>query len=294
MRLTVAQALVRFLSVQEIERDGRRERFFAGCFGIFGHGNVAGLGQALMGGELPFHQARNEQSMVHVASGYARQKNRLGAYACTSSVGPGATNMVTGAALATINRLPVLLLPGDTFATRTPHPVLQQLEAPHDATLSVNDCFKPVSRYFERVQRPEQLIPAALEAMRVLTDPAETGAVTLALPEDVQTEAFEVPDAFLEPRVWTVFRQPAAAEAIARAADADPRRRAAADRGRRRRHLRRGDRRAARASRRRPGSRSPRRRPAAARCRATIPSASAPSAPPAPAPPTGWRARPTW
>ncbi len=220
MRLTVAQALVRFLSVQEIERDGRREKFFAGCFGIFGHGNVAGLGQALMGGELPFHQARNEQSMVHVASGYARQKNRLGAYACTSSVGPGATNMVTGAALATINRLPVLLLPGDTFATRTPHPVLQQLEAPHDATLSVNDCFKPVSRYFERVQRPEQLIPAALEAMRVLTDPAETGAVTLALPEDVQTEAFEVPDAFLEPRVWTVFRQPAAAEAIARAADA--------------------------------------------------------------------------
>ncbi len=212
MRLTVAQALVRFLAVQEIERDGRRERFFAGCFGIFGHGNVAGLGQALQenADALPFHQARNEQAMVHLAAGYARQKNRLGTFACTSSVGPGATNMVTGAALATINRLPVLLLPGDTFATRTPHPVLQQLEAPHDATLSVNDCFKPVSRYFERVQRPEQLIPAALEAMRVLTDPAETGAVTLALPEDVQTEAFEVPDAFLEPRVWTIFRQPAA------------------------------------------------------------------------------------
>ena len=220
MRMTVAQALVRFLAVQEVERDGRREKFFAGCFGIFGHGNVAGLGQALQEheAEFPFHQARNEQAMVHLAAGYARQKNRLGAYACTSSVGPGATNMVTGAALATINRLPVLLLPGDTFATRTPHPVLQQLEAPHDATLSVNDCFKPVSRYFERVERPEQLIPAALEAMRVLTDPAETGAVTLALPEDVQTEALEVPDAFLRARVWTIFRQPPAREAVARAA----------------------------------------------------------------------------
>jgi 3D-(3,5/4)-trihydroxycyclohexane-1,2-dione acylhydrolase (decyclizing) len=220
MRLTVAQALVRFLAAQEVERDGRRERFFAGCFGIFGHGNIAGLGQALRqhGDELPFHQARNEQAMVHIAAGYARQRNRLGTFACTSSVGPGATNMVTGAALATINRLPVLLLPGDTFATRTPHPVLQQLEAPHDATLSVNDCFKPVSRYFERVQRPEQLVPAALEAMRVLTDPAETGAVTLALPEDVQTEAFEVPEAFLAPRVWTVFRQPPAPEALERAA----------------------------------------------------------------------------
>ena len=220
VRLTVAQALVRFLAAQEVERDGARERFFAGCFGIFGHGNIAGIGQALQQHRdaLPFHQARNEQAMVHIAAGYARQRNRLGTYACTSSVGPGATNMVTGAALATINRLPVLLLPGDTFATRTPHPVLQQLEAPHDATLSVNDCFKPVSRYFERVERPEQLIPAALEAMRVLTDPAETGAVTLALPEDVQTEALEVPDAFLRARVWTIFRQPPAREAVARAA----------------------------------------------------------------------------
>src|SRR3954471_19929318 len=157
--------------------------------------------------------------MVHAAVGYARQKNRLGAYACTSSIGPGATNMVTGAALATINRLPVLLLPGDTFATRTPHPVLQQLEAPHDATVSVNDCFRPVSRFYERVERAEQLIPAALEAMRVLTDPAETGAVTLALPEDVQAEAFDWPEAFLEPRVWTVYRQPPAPEALARAAE---------------------------------------------------------------------------
>src|SRR3954453_2789494 len=209
-RLTVAQALVRFLGAQEIERDGARARFFAGCFGIFGHGNVAGVGQALQqyGDLLPYHPARNEQAMVHVAVGYARQKNRLGAYACTSSIGPGATNMVTGAALATINRLPVLLLPGDTFATRTPHPVLQQLEAPHDATVSVNDCFKPVSRFFERIERPEQLVPAALEAMRGLTDPAEPGAVTLAMPEDVQTEAVERREPFLAPRTWTVFRQP--------------------------------------------------------------------------------------
>jgi 3D-(3,5/4)-trihydroxycyclohexane-1,2-dione acylhydrolase (decyclizing) len=188
-RLTVGQAPVRFLAAQEVERDGERRRFFAGCFGIFGHGNVAGLGQALQQHQdlLPYHQARNEQAMVHVASGYARQRNRLGAYACTTSIGPGATNMVTGAALATINRLPVLLLPSDTFASRRPHPVLQQLEVPQDATVSVNDCFRPVSRYFDRVERPEQLVPSALEAMRVLTDPAETGAVTLALPEDLQT-----------------------------------------------------------------------------------------------------------
>ncbi len=220
-RLTVAQALVRFLAVQEVERDGQRSRFFAGCYGIFGHGNLAGIGQALhqYREALPFFPARNEQAMVHIASGYARQRNRLGTFACTTSVGPGATNMVTGAALATINRLPVLLLPGDTFATRTPHPVLQMLEVPHDATVSVNDCFRPVSRYYERVERPEQLIPAALEAMRVLTDPAETGAVTLAMPEDVQAEAFEVPDAFLEPRVWTVYRQPPAPEALARAVE---------------------------------------------------------------------------
>jgi 3D-(3,5/4)-trihydroxycyclohexane-1,2-dione acylhydrolase (decyclizing) len=220
-RVTVGQALVRFLAAQEVERDGERRRFFAGCFGIFGHGNVAGLGQALQQHEdlLPYRQARNEQAMVHVAAGYARQLNRLGAFACTTSVGPGATNMVTGAALATVNRLPVLLLPGDTFANRRPHPVLQQLELPHDGTVSVNDCFRPVSRYFDRIERPEQLVPAALEAMRVLTDPAETGAVTLALPEDLQTEAFEFPDAFLEPRVWTVWRRPPAPGALARAAE---------------------------------------------------------------------------
>jgi len=219
-KLTVAQALVRFLSVQHVERDGVRSRFFAGCLGIFGHGNVAGLGQALFqhADQLRYHPARNEQAMVHVAVGYARQRNRLGTFACTTSVGPGATNLVTGAALATVNRLPVLLLPGDTFATRRPHPVLQQLEVTHDATVSVNDCLRPVSRYFERVQRPEQLIPAALEAMRVLTDPAETGAVTLALPEDVQNEAFDVPKAFLADRVWRVERRPPASEALAAAA----------------------------------------------------------------------------
>ena len=189
---------------------------------------------------LPFHPARNEQAMVHIAAGYARQRNRLGTFACTTSVGPGATNMVTGAALATINRLPVLLLPGDTFATRTPHPVLQQLEVPWDSTVSVNDCLRPVSRYYERLERPEQLVPAALEAMRVLTDPAETGAVTLAMPEDVQAEAFEVPEAFLEPRVWTVYRQPPAPEALGRAAELIARRAEAADRCRRGRDLQRG------------------------------------------------------
>ena len=219
VELTVAQALVRFLAAQHVERDGERHRFFAGCLGIFGHGNVAGLGQALQqyADLLRYIPARNEQAMVHVASGYARQRNRLGAFACTSSVGPGATNMVTGAALATINRLPVLLLPGDTFAGRGPHPVLQQLEAQQDGTVSVNDCFRPVCRYFDRLTRADQLVDAALAAMRVLTDPAETGAVCLALPEDVQTEVVAVPAAFLEERTWTVFRRPPAPDALARA-----------------------------------------------------------------------------
>jgi 3D-(3,5/4)-trihydroxycyclohexane-1,2-dione acylhydrolase (decyclizing) len=221
VRLTVGQALVRFLAAQEVERDGKRRRFFAGCFGIFGHGNVAGLGQALKQHEdlLPYVQGRNEQGMVHMAAGYARQSNRFATWACTTSIGPGATNMVTGAALATVNRLPVLLLPSDTFASRRPHPVLQQLEVPHDATVSVNDAFRPVSRFFDRIERPEQLVPAVLEAMRVLTDPAETGAVTLALPEDVQAEAFAVPESFLEPRVWTIWRRPPAPGALARAAE---------------------------------------------------------------------------
>src|SRR3954451_6846957 len=220
-RLTTAQALVRFLAAQELERDGERARFFAGCLGIFGHGNVSGMGQALRQHQdlLRYVPARNEQGMVHVASAYARQRNRLATWACTSSVGPGATNMVTGAALATVNRLPVLLLPGDTFATRAPHPVLQQLELPHDGNMSVNDAFRPVSRYFERIERPEQLVGAALSAMRVLTDPAETGAATLALPEDVQTQAFAVPAGFLELRVWTTHRRPPAPAALQRAAE---------------------------------------------------------------------------
>jgi 3D-(3,5/4)-trihydroxycyclohexane-1,2-dione acylhydrolase (decyclizing) len=208
MRLTAAQALVRFLAAQVVERDGEQRRFFGGCFGIFGHGNVAGIGQALY--ERPdllrFIPARNEQSMVHAAVGYARQLNRLGAFVCTSSIGPGATNMVTGAALATVNRLPVLLVPGDVFASRLPDPVLQQLEVPARGDVSVNDCFIPVSRYFDRIERPEQVISAALAAMRTLTSPADTGAVTLAFPQDVQAEAFDVPDEFLEERVWHVRR----------------------------------------------------------------------------------------
>ena len=207
-RLTMSQALLRFLAAQSVERDGMEQQFFAGCFGIFGHGNVAGLGQALYESPelLRYRLARNEQAMVHTASGFARMRNRLQTFACTSSVGPGATNMVTGAALATINRLPVLLLPGDVFASRRPDPVLQQLEVPWRGEVSVNDCFQPVSRYWDRITRPEQVVPAALAAMRVLTDQAETGAVTLALPQDVQAEAFDYPLEFLEPRVWRLAR----------------------------------------------------------------------------------------
>src|SRR5919107_3588200 len=220
VRLTTAQALVKFLASQYVERDGSEQRFFAGVFGIFGHGNVAGVGQALQQyqGGLTYYQARNEQAMVHTAAAYARTKNRLRALPCTSSIGPGATNMVTGAALATINRLPVLLLPGDVFASRAPDPVLQQLEAPHDGALSVNDCFRPVSRYWDRINRPEQLIPAALSAMRILTNQAETGAVTLALPQDVQAEAYDYPEKFFEKRVWRVGRPLPDAGAMERAA----------------------------------------------------------------------------
>ncbi|MDP8940882.1 MAG: 3D-(3,5/4)-trihydroxycyclohexane-1,2-dione acylhydrolase (decyclizing) [Actinomycetota bacterium] len=220
VHLTMSQALVRFLANQYVERDGTEQRFFAGCFGIFGHGNVAGVGQALLeySEDLTYYQARNEQAMVHAASAYARQKNRLQTFACTSSIGPGATNMVTGAALATINRLPVLLLPGDVFATRIPDPVLQKLEAPHDGDLSVNDSLRAVSRYWDRINRPEQLIPAALAAMRVLTNPAETGAVTLALPQDVQAEAYDYPEEFFEKRVWRVGRPLPESEMLNRAA----------------------------------------------------------------------------
>ncbi|MFE9025510.1 3D-(3,5/4)-trihydroxycyclohexane-1,2-dione acylhydrolase (decyclizing) [Streptomyces iakyrus] len=208
-RLTTAQALVRFLSAQYTERDGVRRRLIAGTWGIFGHGNVAGVGQALLeAGEevMPFHQGRNEQSMVHAAVGYARQLNRLSAQAVTTSIGPGATNLVTGAALATINRLPVLLLPGDYFASHAPDPLLQQLEHPVEADVSVNDTLRPVSRYFDRITRPEALIGSALQAMRVLADPAETGAVTLALPQDVQAEAYDWPEEFFAERVWYVRR----------------------------------------------------------------------------------------
>src|SRR4029079_10345380 len=222
MRLTAAQALVRFLAAQVLERDGEEHPFFGGCFGIFGHGNVAGIGQALY--ERPdlmtYYQARNEQAMVHTAVGYARMKDRLGTLVCTSSIGPGATNMVTGAALATINRLPVLLVPGDVFAGHGPDPVLQQLEVPWAGDVSVNDAFRPVSRYFDRISRPEQVIPAALAAMRVLTSPAETGAGTLALPQDVQAEAFDCAEELLADRTWHVPRQAPDPAALAAAVDA--------------------------------------------------------------------------
>jgi 3D-(3,5/4)-trihydroxycyclohexane-1,2-dione acylhydrolase (decyclizing) len=208
MRLTAAQALLRFLAQQHVERDAVEHRFFGGCFGIFGHGNVAGIGEALYESPelLTYYQGRNEQGMVHAAVGYARMRNRLGTLACTTSIGPGATNMVTGAAVATVNRLPVLLLPGDVFASRRPDPVLQQLEDPSAGDASVNDCLRPVSRYFDRIWRPEQLIPATLQAMRVLVNQAETGAVTLAFPQDVQAEAYDYPDDFLRKRVWRVPR----------------------------------------------------------------------------------------
>ncbi len=220
-RLTVAQALVEFLAHQYTERDGSRQRLIAACWGIFGHGNVAGIGQALLesGDAMPYHQGRNEQAMVHAAVGYARHRDRLSAHAVTTSIGPGATNLVTGAALATINHIPVLLLPGDTFATRPADPVLQQLEHPGAGDISVNDCLRPVSRYFDRITRPEMLIPAALEAMRVLADPVQTGAVTLALPQDVQAEAYDWPEEFFADRVWRVRRPApdpgALAEAVA-------------------------------------------------------------------------------
>jgi len=220
-RLTVAQALVRFLASQHSERDAVTQRLIAGCLGIFGHGNVAGIGQALLeaGDDLRYHQARNEQAMVHTAAGYARMRNRLSTFACTSSIGPGATNMVTGAAGATINRLPVLLLPGDVFATRVANPVLQQLEDPRSPDVSVNDCLEPVSSFWDRINRPEQLISSALEAMAVLTDPAATGAVTLALPQDVQAEAFDFPEEFLAERVWPIRRPPPEPRALAAAAE---------------------------------------------------------------------------
>ena len=209
IRLTMAQAVVQYLQLQYSERDGQTRRLIPAIFGIFGHGNVAGIGQAIeeYGVELPYYQPHNEQSMVHTASGFAKANRRLATLACTSSIGPGATNMVTGAATATINRLPVLLLPADYYATRHQGPVLQELEHPVSADVSVNDCLRPVSRFFDRISRPEQLLTALPEAMRVLTDPAETGAVTVALPQDVQAHAYDYPVNFFQEKTWPVERR---------------------------------------------------------------------------------------
>lgn len=219
-KLTMGQAIVQFLQQQYVERDGTETQFFAGMFGIFGHGNVAGIGQALhqYADTFRFYQTRNEQSMVHTAAAFAKMNNRLRTLACTTSIGPGATNMLTGAAGATINRLPVLLLPGDIFSTRLVAPVLQQLEAPSSQDISVNDCFKPISRYWDRINRPEQILTALPEAVRVLTSPAETGTVTLALPQDVQAEAYDYPVELFEKRVYHIPRPRADVNALKRAA----------------------------------------------------------------------------
>jgi len=206
-RLTVGQAIVRFLKNQYVERDGIENQFFAGCLGIFGHGIVAGVGEGLMENpDFRYYMTRNEQASVHIATAFAKMKNRMGTFACISSIGPGATNMITGAACATINRLPVLIMPGDFFARRNVAPVLQQLESPFSQDISVNDCFKPVSKYWDRISRPEQLIMSLPEVMRVLTSPADTGAVTLALPQDVQAEAFDFPAELFLKRIWRIAR----------------------------------------------------------------------------------------
>src|SRR5215470_8494564 len=202
-RLTMAQAVVAYLQNQYSSRDGKEHRFIPGIFGIFGHGNVAGIGQALEQDRgLRYYLFRNEQAMVHSAVAFAKASFRLRTMVCTSSIGPGATNMLTGAALATINRIPVLLLPGDIFARRNVAPVLQQLESPSTQDVSVNDCFRAVSRYWDRIHRPEQILTSLPEAVRILTSPSETGAVIIALPQDVQAEAFDVPQEFLSKRVW--------------------------------------------------------------------------------------------
>jgi 3D-(3,5/4)-trihydroxycyclohexane-1,2-dione acylhydrolase (decyclizing) len=219
-RLTTAQAIVAFLKNQYVELDGVEQRFFAGCFGIFGHGIIGGVGQALQQNpDFRYYQTRNEQAMVHTATAYAKQKNRLQAFACISSIGPGATNMITGAATATINRLPVLLMPGDIFARRNVAPVLQQLESERSQDISVNDCFKPVSQYWDRINRPDQILLALPEVMRVLTSPASTGAVTLALPQDVQAEAFDYPEELFEKRVWHIPRNRPDLQALVKAAE---------------------------------------------------------------------------
>ena len=263
VRLTVAQALVRFLANQYSERDGMQQRLIPGCWGIFGHGNVAGVAQALLeahttgSADLPYYLARNEQGMVHAAVGYSRMRNRLQAFACSASIGPGSTNMLTGAALATTNRIPVLLLASDIFATRVSSPVLQELELPSGYDVSVNDAFRQVSRFFDRVWRPEQLPAAMLGAMRVLTDPAETGAVTIALPQDVQAEAHDWPEELFAKRVWYIPRPVPEPAALDRAVAVLRSARQTVDRRRRRGALQRGDRGAAPA---RGGHRHPGRR----------------------------------
>ncbi len=216
----MAQAVIKHLSSQYTERDGKEQPLFAGCFGIFGHGNISGIGQALQQyPELRYYQSRNEQAMVHAAVAFENIKNRLQTLACTTSIGPGATNMITGAGVATTNRLPVLLLPGDVFARRNVAPVLQQLESERTQDIGVNDCFKPVSRYWDRIYRPDQILTALPEAMRVLTSPAETGAVTLALPQDTQTEAFDYPVAFFDKRIWSIPRNRPDATGLEKAAE---------------------------------------------------------------------------
>src|SRR3712207_2533387 len=208
IRLTMAQAVAKFLAAQKTEIDGRTMPLFAGMWAIFGHGNVAGMGEALhaVRDELPTFRSHNEQAMAHAAVAFAKASRRRRMMACTSSIGPGATNMVTAAAVAHVNRLPLLLLPGDVFANRRPDPVLQQIESFSDGTISANDCFRPVSRYFDRITRPEQILSALPRALSVLTDPAECGPVTLALCQDVQAEAFDYPDSFFAERVWRVRR----------------------------------------------------------------------------------------
>ena len=294
-RMTMAQALIEFLKNQYVERDGRQHQFFAGVLGIFGHGNVAGIGQALQQNpDFPYILVRNEQAGVHMAAGYAKASNRLRTFACTSSIGPGATNMITGAALATINRLPVLLLPGDIFARRNVAPVLQQVESPSTQDIGVNDCFKPVSRYWDRIYRPEQLITALPEVMRVLTSPSDCGAVTLALPQDVQTEAYEYPEELFRKRVWLIrrvqpdqnlFRSRCCCHSF-RPPSADRRRRWRADeRSLIRRWLR---------LRSRPVFRLPKLRPARARLPGITPRRWAPSAQPEPSPPIASPQPPIW
>lgn len=222
IRLTMAQALLRFLDNQYVSVDGVKTKFVAGVMGIFGHGNVTGIGEALerSPGKLVYVQGKNEQGMAHAAIAFAKQSRRRSIYACTTSIGPGALNMVTAAGTATVNRIPLLLLPGDNFASRQPDPVLQQLEAGHDYTIAATDCFKPVSKYWDRIVRPEQLMTAALNAMRVLTDPAETGTVTLALPQDVQAEAYDYPESFFDKRVHVIERHRPSEEALRRATEA--------------------------------------------------------------------------